>query len=345
MAVTRAQVARLAGASPAVVSYVVNGGPRPASAGARARVEAAIETLGYRPNAIAAALRGGTTRSVALLTPSPVNPFFAELAEAVEHELFAHGNILSIGITDDDRDREVRYLKSFLDRQVDGLMLISSRALASVEAAGPGGTPLVVLDRTEDAADVSSVHVDNVHDAAYAVEHLQGHGHRLIACVSGPRSVPMSAERVEGWRRQQHVARLPHGDDLVAHAEFSEEGGSDAARELLGPEGRASARAGQRPTAVFVSSDSQALGVMAACDGLGLRVPDDVALVSFDGTRAAAFTLPRLTTMRQPVVEIARTAVRHLLARVADRSRPVERTVLRGHLVVGQSCGCPAPAR
>lgn len=343
MAVTRAEVARLAGVSPAVVSYVINGGPRQVSPATRARVEAAVEAVGYRPNAIAAALRGGKTRSIGLLTPSPLNPYFAELAEAVERELFACGNVLSIGITDDDPTREVRYLRSFLDRQVDGIMLVSSHALASVVAAGISSTPLIVLDRTEQSAGVSSVHIDNVRGSAYAVEHLQSHGHTLLACIAGPWAVQVSADRVDGWRQQQSMAGLEHGPDLVAHAEFSEAGGLDAAHALLGPDGRPTALRGRRPSALFVSSDIQARGAMRACDELGLRIPDDVAMVSFDGTRAAAFTRPPLTTLRQPIAEIAHGAVRHLLARVADGSIPVEHRVTQGHLVVGQSCGCERP--
>ena len=136
------------------------------------------------------------------------------------------------------------------------------------------------------------------------------------------------------------LAGLEHGEDLIAHAEFSEAGGSAAAHALLGPDSRPQALRGQRPTALFVASDTQALGAMHACDELGLRIPEDVAIASFDGTRSAAFTRPPLTTMRQPVREMARLAVQHLLARVADPSLPVKRTVVRGHLLVGQSCGC-----
>ena len=339
MAVTRAEVAELAGVSPAVVSYVVNGGPRPVSGPTRARVEAAIKSLGYRPNAIAAALRGGTTRSIGLVTPSLTNPFFAEVAQALEFEMFSISHTLSIGMTDDDPSRELLYLQSFVDRRVDGLIMMSSRTVVNLHRLGADAIPVVVMDRVEDLGSVSSVHVDNKHAAAYGVEHLQGHGHRQIGCVTGPWPVALSAHRVEGWRAQQDVIGADSSDYLVEHAEFSEGGGAAAARGLLGKEGRRHAAGAQRPTAIFVSSDIQAIGVVYACHQLGLRVPEDVAVVSVDGTRVGSYTHPTLTSMRQPVAEMARVALASLLKRIAG-DPTVQHSVLRGNLVIGRSCGC-----
>lgn len=109
MAVTRSDVARAAGVSPAVVSYVLNGGPRPVSAAARSRVEAAIDELDYRPNAIASALRGGSTHSVGMLSPDPLDPYFAELSEAMEREFSSAGYVVLTGHTRGDKTREERY--------------------------------------------------------------------------------------------------------------------------------------------------------------------------------------------------------------------------------------------
>lgn len=339
---TRADVATLAGVSPAVVSYVINGGPRPVSTATRARVVAAIDSLDYRPNGIASALRGGLTRSVGLLIPSPTNPFFAELADAIERELFDVGNLLSIGITDDDATRERVHLRSLVDRRVDGIILVSSRTVVNASAVGIYGTPIVVVDRADRDHYASSVHVENLLDAAYAVEHLQSWGHRLIGCVAGPWPIPLSVQRVEGWSRQQRKIGAPHGRDLLAHAEFSPQGGAEAARALLGVEGRPMATRGRRPTALFVSSDAQAHGVLQACEELGLRVPEDVSIVSFDGTQSARFSRPPLTTMRQPIREIGSTAVRLLLERVANSSKEPEAVVFRSNLVLGKTCAPPS---
>jgi LacI family transcriptional regulator len=341
---TRADVARMAGVSPSVVSYVINKGPRPVSREAEARVAAAIEALDYRPNAIASALRGGSTKSIGLLMPSPVNPYFAELADAIERTLFEAGNLLSIGIIDDDAARERVHLRSLIDRRVDGIIMTSSRALGNLNEMHDDVPPVVVIDRTEESQHVSSVHAENVLDSAYAVEHLQGWGHRIIGCITGPRPIPVSAERMLGWSEQQAREGFPNGWHLVAHADFSTQGGAEAAHALLGPDGRAAAMPEGRPTALFVSSDAQAHGVLHACDELGLRVPEDLSIVSFDGTQSARFTRPPLTAMRQPIPEMGATAARILLDMVADPARPPRTEVFRSNLVLGGSCAPPPGA-
>lgn len=344
---TRAEVAALAGVSPAVVSYVVNGGPRPVSHSARQRILSAIEALDYRPHAVASALRGGLTRSVGLLIPTTINPYFGELADAIEREVFDSGNVLSIGITGENTDRERAQLRSFADRRVDAVIMASSHMLDTAKGVNLHGAPVVIIDRVDDGEDLaSSVRLDNVLDAAYAVEHLQSWGHRLIGCVTGPWPTVVSRQRVSGWSQQQRRIGAPDGRELVAHAEFSAAGGAEAAHALLGPDGRPLAARGRRPTALFVSSDAQAHGVLHACDELGLRVPDDVSIISFDGTQSARYTRPVLTTMRQPIGEIGATVVRLVLDRVRDRSRAPESVVFRSNLVLGASCAAPpTPSR
>lgn len=342
---TRAEVAALAGVSPAVVSYVVNGGPRPVSHAARERVLAAIEVLDYRPNGVASALRGGLTRTIGLLVPTASNPYFGELADAVEREAFESGNVLSIGITADSTDRERAQLRSFADRRVDAVIMASSQMLQTARGVDLHRAPVVVIDRIDDGADLaSSVQLDNRLDAAYAVEHLQGWGHRLIGCVTGPWPTVVSQQRESGWREQQRRVGAPEGRELVAHAEISPAGGAEAAHALLGPDGRPFAACGRRPTALFVSSDAQAHGVLRACDELGLRIPQDVSIVSFDGTQSARYTRPVLTTMRQPIREIGATAVRLALDRVRDRTRAPRSVLFRSNLVLGASCAAPSPA-
>jgi LacI family transcriptional regulator len=340
MGVTRSQVAKLAGVSPAVVSYVVNNGPRPVAPRTRAAVEAAIEQLGYRPNALASALRAGSSRSVGLLIPTQKDPFYAALAEAVERRFSALGYLVLTGNTYYDRSREERYLRTFVDRKVDALIMSSGISLISSAEPGLDSLPVLVLDATPEDSPYLSIAARDADDAALAVEHLQRHGHTLVGCVAGPRNVTVEAERIRGWRRQQHTAGLPAGDELVAYADTSEIGGESAASVLLSPHGRPSVVHGRRPTALFVTSDIQATGAIYACYELGLRIPEDVAVVSLGGTRSAGYTIPPLTTMRQDVEYVAGLAAKELLGRVKDPSGAPHRSSLRGNLVVGRSCGC-----
>lgn len=344
MAVTRAQVAAHAGVSPAVVSYVVNGGPRPVSAKTRSRVEAAIAELDYRPNRIAAALRGSMTHSVGLLTPSPTNPFFAELSATLVREFFARGNALSVAVTDEDSARELLHLKSFLDRRVDGVILTSAGSVAALEELGPHSVPVLVVDRvgTMEVPAFSRLHVENTHGARLATEHLQQHGHQIIGCIAGPPTEHLVAERVQGWRQQQQ--QLHHGradfDSLLEHGDFSAAGGYAAAHALLGPGSRRAASGEGAPTALFVASDVQAFGVLLACRELGLRVPQDIAIASFDGTELGQFANPPLASVRQPIEEIARVATQVLLDRIADPALEPAHQTFKGDLLIGRSCGC-----
>ncbi|GAA0553524.1 LacI family DNA-binding transcriptional regulator [Paractinoplanes ferrugineus] len=338
MAVTRSDVARAAGVSPAVVSYVLNNGPRPVAIGTRERVLAAIEQLGYRPNAIASALRGGSTQTIGLLTPNRSNPFYGALAEAIERSLTEQGYLTLTASTYGNRSSEERLLRTFVDRKADGLIITSGVSLSGAPLADVEQPVLVLEERVGNT--LSTVSMDDERDAAGAVDHLQVHGHDLIGCIVGPPYVSTDGLRLAGWRDQQHRTGRPAGDGLVAFADAGEEGGYQAAGLLLSEHGRPWAVYGRRPTALFVASDVQAFGALHACWELGLRVPDDVAVVSVGGTRAARFTIPPLTTMRQDVEYLARIACARLLQDIREPGTPPTHVRLTGNLVVGRTCGC-----
>lgn len=338
MAVTRSDVARAAGVSPAVVSYVLNNGPRPVATGTRARVLAAIDQLGYRPNAIASALRGGSTQTIGLLTPNRSNPFYGALAEAIERTFSDQGYLTLTASTYGYRASEERLLQTFTDRKADGLIITSGVSLSGAPLSRVEQPVLVLEDRVDDR--LSTVSMDDQRDAASVVDHLQIHGHDLIGCVVGPPHVSADSLRLAGWREQQRRTGRPSGDGLVAFAEVSEEGGYQATGLLLSQHGRPWAVYGRRPTALFVASDVQAFGALHACWELGLRVPDDVALVAMGGTRAARYTIPPLTTMRQDVEYVARMARIRLLQDIRHPGSPPTHLRLTGNLVVGQTCGC-----
>lgn len=340
MVVTRSDVARAAGVSPSVVSFVVNNGPRPVALATRVRVEAAILELGYRPNALASALREGSSYSIGLLLPDMVNPFYAQLAQAVESALSTSKYLVLTANTHYQRSLEERYIQTFLARRVDGLLLSSGVLVLGSDRALLGHLPTVVIGTSYDSRSVGSVAANDHLDARTAVVHLQGHGHQLIGCVGGVAQIPEESEKLTGWRRQQTEAGCPAGEELVASGESSHDGGYLAARTLLGQFGRPWAIHGRRPTALFVSSDIQAVGAMYACYELGLNVPDDVAVVAVGGTQAASYTTPPLTTMRQDFDHLAELAIGDLFDRINNGSTRTSHTQLRGNLVIGHSCGC-----
>jgi LacI family transcriptional regulator len=332
--VTRDDVARSAGVSTAVVSYVVNGGPRPVSEATRSRVERAIRDLGYRPNGIARALVTQRSNALALVVPDAVNPFFAELAQAVEVASFSHGYTLLIGNARDDPEVELSYVRTFLERGVDGVILSPS---ASAEATGEllmsVSVPTVVIDRALDTEGFDTVVVDNVRGGHSATTHLIQHGHRIIGCLAGPREVRTARDREYGWN---NALRDAGGDGLTGASvstSFSRHAAYAATLDLLSR--------GPTPSAIFATADEHAVGIYRAAAELGRRIPDDLAVVSFDNADAARFAVPALSTVHQPLEQMAERAVALILARLADPKSPPIHERLPVQLVPRGSCGCP----
>lgn len=336
MVVRRKDVAELAGISPAVVSYVLNGGPRNVAPETRARVLAAIEQLDYRPNGIARSLRVNRTMTLGLVIPDTSNPYFAELARAVEEAAFDAGYTLLIGNATESQARQTTYVRTFLQRQVDGLLLVPAHgSVTCLEELRDSQKPWVLLDRRlAEFGDVPHVLVDNRGGARVVTEHLIGHGRRVVACIAGPRDVMPTTDRVAGWRGALRAAGMRPRQALVRHVPFGRRAGYEAALDLF---------AHDPPDAVFVASDEQALGVLRALAELGLTCPDDVAVASFDGIAQAAYSVPALTTMAQPFPRLGQEGLSHLLARMAAPAAEPAESVLPVVLVARGSCGCPDP--
>ena len=292
--VNRDDVARAAGVSAAVVSYVVNSGPRPVAPHTRLRVEEAIARLGYRPDGIARALVTRRSSVFALVVPEAVNSFFAQLAQAIEMTCFSHGYTLLVGSAEDDPAVELRYIQTFIERGVDGVILSPSASAESVaELLASVSMPTVVIDRLLNTNAFDSVVVDNYGGAYAATAHLIEHGHRDVACIAGPRDLSTARDRERGWRDALRLIGAGRVLSPCLHAAYSKHAAYEATRELL-------TRA-QPPTALFATADEQAVGIYRAVAELGRRIPDDLAVVSFDNADAAGFAVPGLTTIHQPL--------------------------------------------
>jgi LacI family transcriptional regulator len=330
MAVTRADVARRAGTSPALVSYVLNGGPRKVAPATEARILQAIEELGYRPNAVARSLRMARGHSLGLILPDSSNPYFALLARAVEEVAYRSGYPLLVGNAADSAEREIGYLHAFVDRQVEGLLVIPTAEDEVLETEfAKVGVPLVVLDRSLDQSVFANVVAASVEGSRDVVRHLIEHGHTRIACLSGP-EVSTSEERVAGFRQAMESAGLEPG--RVLSRPFGGSAGYGALPALMeGPE---------PPTALFVTSDLAAMGLLRAAFDMGLDVPQDLAVVSFDGIEYAAYTRPGLTTVSQPITQMAEVATQLLMDALGGGSIPPGTRALPTALVRRGSCGC-----
>ncbi|GBQ02648.1 LacI family DNA-binding transcriptional regulator [Streptomyces spongiicola] len=334
---TRRDVARLAGTSEALVSYVLNNGPRKVAPATRERILAAIDELGYRPNAVARSLKTSRTMTFGLVVPDNSNPFFAELARVIEDVGFASGYTMLLGNAMGDDAREATYVRTLLDRRVDGLIVVPIHGPHSwvAELSDRTTVPRLVLDRELELPGATQVLTDNEGGAYRATTHLLGHGRERIGCIAGLEGVHPTVDRVAGWRRALVEAGRDPGNAPLTHVPFGRGDGYRAGRRML-------AHAGH-PDALFVASDEQAIGVLRAAAELGLRVPDDVAVCAFDGIDGSEYTVPALTTMRQPFEELGRSAVEWLLAKIADPALPVQRITHPTTLIARGSCGCPDP--
>ena len=333
--IRRKDVAERAGTSPAVVSYVLNGGSRPVAPQTRERVLKAVAELNYRPNRIARSLRMNKTMTLGLVSPDSANPFFAELSNAIEDAAFNAGYTVLIGNSAEDLQRQAKHIDAFIDHQVDGLLLVPAEGTTEEHLRQlPKSTPAVILDRVLPDVDLPKVVVNNAAGAAIATKHLFDHGRTRIACIAGPRYSMPSEERVQGFLEAARAAGMNGAvSELVRHVPFGRRSGYLAASKLLREE---------PVDSFFVTSDEQAAGVLRAIAEVGLKCPEDVAVVSFDGIRSSAYTVPTLTSMAQPFSEIGAAALEVLL-KLINGSAVDSVTELEARLTQRRSCGCPDP--
>lgn len=326
--VTRTDVARYAGVSTAVVSYVINGGPKPVAAATAARVREAIKVLQYHPNATARALTMGSARLLGMIVPDSTNPYFAELTDAIAQTAATRGYAVLAANSRTDAETERSNTLNLVSRQVDAIILATVLSASEVAAMPVQGIPRVLIDQSSFVHGVPTVSTDFEQGAVIGVQHLIGHGHRDIALLAGKDIDPARVDpRQRGWRKALKEAGLPEGH--VEYADFTRQGGYEATRRLLSLP--------TLPTAIFASSDLLAVGALRAIHEAGLSIPADVAVVSFDGTSESEFSWPQLSAVRQPINQIAQAAVDAAL-NAKDQSGRMQ--LLPTELIIRRSCGC-----
>ncbi|EPL9570099.1 LacI family DNA-binding transcriptional regulator [Providencia rettgeri] len=325
--VTRVDVAREAGTSVAVVSYVINNGPRPVAAATKQKVLAAIKKTGYRPNGIAKALASGSTQTYGLVIPDISNPFLASIAHALQREAFKHGHVLLLGDAGDSRAREKELINNLLLRQVEGLIYTSVDRHPYVDMIQASGTPCVMLDRVEASEGVSTIQVNEKLAAYQITHHLIEHGYKNIGIICGPNEMLNTQDRLSGWQEALETSSLEVQQKWILAGEYSRDWGYQAVYQMQ--------KVGL-PEAIFATNELQAFGCLKALAELKVRVPEDIALVCFNGTVQSEYTVPTLTTVRQPVDKIAEKAI-HILQNWPYKEAVCE---VEFELQIGHSCGC-----
>lgn len=315
MRVSLKDVAERAGVSIKTVSNVVNKYQHVTPA-MRARVQEAIDELGYRPNLTARHLRKGRTGIIALAVPELGNPYFAELAGAVIDAAAEHDFTVLLDHTRGEREQEVLVSQGFRARVIDGLILSPLELEAEDLRAREDDVPLVLLGERQYDLDYDHIAIDNIAASRTAVRHLIGRGRTAIAYL-GARTDSANRPahlRLQGWREELTAAGIAAPESLVGPVGGWDrwDGAKTMARML---------DAGVRPDAVFAYNDLVAIGAMRVLHERGLRVPWDVAVVGFDDIAEGQFGAVTLTTVAPDKQAIARLAVESLLSSLAHPER------------------------
>lgn len=301
----------------------------------RARVLQAVEQYGYSPNGIARSLRKGQTRTVGLVVSDLQNPFYSSIAKFVEHALSADGYSCVVCDASESQDKEQRALRLLAELKVSGVIRASSgRQSSDLTQVGLGETPIVEIDRATGEERADTVLLDNVLGARVAVDHLVSLGHHRIAMISGPEHLTTGGQRLHGYRQALTAAGIEPDEALVEFGDFREESGYEGAMRLL--------KLTPRPSALFVANNEMMAGALYALKELGLSLPADVSLISFDDARWARYVDPPLTVVAQPLMEMGEAAAQLLLQQMQGREVPTSR-VFTPTLIVRASTGRPRP--
>jgi len=327
-------VALHAKVSVATVSHVVND-TRFVSETTRLRVQQAIEELRYVPSALARSLKSNRTHTVGMMIPNNSNPYFAEIIRGIEDTCYAAGFNVILCNSDDDPLKQSTYVRLLSEKQVDGLIVLSSGSdVDLLDTLRTATMPQVVVDREIDELAADLVEVNHEAGGFLATQHLLQLGHRRIACIAGPQALSSARQRVQGYRRALHEAGLTAHDKLLRHGDFTSAGGHAAMSSLLDITPPA-----ERPSAVFASNDLMAIGAICAAAAKGLRIPKDLSVIGFDDIALAAFSNPPLSSIAQPKHQTGELAAQLLLQRIAQPGRELQRAILQPSLLVRQSTG------
>jgi len=329
------EVASRAGVAPITVSRVLNA-PGSVAPATRARVEAVVAELNYVPNVLGQGLRHKRTKTIGLVVADIRNPFHVAMIEAVEEVAHAHGYavLLVNSAASDVRERE--QLRTLIARRVDGILLVPVyNTPESVDYVQQHAIPVAVIGYPMPDNAVDVVRCDSLQAARELTEYLIGLGHRRLAMLTGPERIVTARDRAAGYTLAVAAAGLPVADNPIVYGQFDPVVSRRLARDLLtGP---------TPPTAIVTASNFIALGTAHAAADVGLDVPEDLSIATFDAPWTEFVLDPFFTGIVQPAADLARTAADHLFDAIDGRGK-VRDTILPTTFEVHASTAPPPGA-
>ncbi|KQB03723.1 transcriptional regulator [Vibrio metoecus] len=327
---TMKDIARLAGVSTSTVSHVINKS-RFVSDEIAERVNNAAQQLNYAPSALARSLKMNRTKTIGMLVTTSTNPFFGEVVKGVERSCYHKGYNLILCNTEGDNQRMKASINTLLQKRVDGLLLMCSTLEGErldVFDRYPD-IPVVVMDWGPILFASDKIQDNSLQGGYMAAKHLIECGHKEIGCITGPLIRHQAQMRYEGYKRALAEAGIAINPDWIVESDFECEGGYQAFEKLY--------QRNKLPSALFVSNDMMAMGVIQAASQRGLRVPDELSLIGYDDVHIAKFMTPALTTIHQPKYRLGKAAVDTLLYRLENPDTTAQVVQLEPTLVVRSS--------
>jgi len=331
MSVSIYDIAKKAGVSPSTVSRALEDHPR-IGASTRKRIQELAREMDYVPSTVAKSLAANKTWTIGMVLATITDPFMGRVVEGVESVAIEVGFNVFISTSQNDRQREIAAIKMLQKRRVDGVIVIASHLFNQYPRFyGRSKVPIVIINEQKPGESMHFVTVDDEHGAQIAVDHLLALGHYRIGYVGITNRPQSNQHRFKGYQNALEAKGIAVDPALIFTAHTIEDHAKvgEASLEPLLAAGA---------TAVFCYNDTTAIGLLAACYKRGISVPENLSITGFDDIDMAAYTMPPLTTIRQPRFELGQLAMRMLLALLSDQLP--ENQIVPGELVVRQTTAC-----
>jgi len=319
--VNRNDIARIAGVSPATVSYVINNGPRPVSKETREKVLRVIRETDYQPSAIARNLRSKSSSTLGLIIPDTHNPYYAEVIRGIEGIAFENGYTVFICHSGYDDQRELQYVNILRMQRVAGVIWIPATSNSEpYYKLVDNGIPTIVLDHFIDIESAPYITTNNFQGGYIATEHLIKLGHKRIGAINRPVELGHSKDRILGYKAALCDFGIPVDESLIVCGGYNIKNGYEALKTFLS--------LNHPPTAIFAYNDIQAIGAIRAAYQSGIRIPQDLSIVGFDDIPEASFTCPALTTISQAKYDMGRLGSEMILKLINEQDLPAETKII-----------------